>query len=560
MSRVAAGKGPRLLGVFLVFAAFELVVLGPALELPFVSDDIGYVERNAYVHELSGRNVLAILDPRGEPARNTANYAPLHLLALALEWSLFGNGVLGYHVVNALLHALTATLLAALLCRRGLPLAVGFGAAGLFLLHPANVETTAWISQLKTLLSLALALGALLCEPRRPALALLLFAAALLAKASALFALPVVAAFLWVDAGAAREWRRRSLWLLGWTAVALVYAPIQLAVFQRTAELGRLFDPSLAVHLRTVVAIAGRYLAIAFTGLGVSPFHEPGAALSWLDPWWLLGAAGGVLLAARAAVVLWRRSEEAAWWLWAAAAYLPISQVYRFLYPMADRYLYFVLPGLIGALVFLVRDDLWPRLSVALGPRLARAPTGLTPARASAVAALLLAAFFASSSHVQARVWRSPVHMALAAEARYPQGATAHLLRARRASLRGDPVAAARELRGAAATGYDRFMDIRSDPDFAAVVRHPEVHDVLRDMAAAWIATVRTRSDPSYSELYWLAFAHVLREELGEAVAVYERALAIGGSFDERIRSDLAKVRAHLAVPAAGSEPESDAP
>ena len=54
------------------------------------------------------------------------------------------------------------------------------------------------------------------------------------------------------------------------------------------------------------------------------------------------------------------------------------------------------------------------------------------------------------------------------------------LLRARRAALRGDPVTAAQELRGAAAAGYDRFMDVRGDPDFASVVRHPEFDAVLR--------------------------------------------------------------------------------
>ena len=548
MSRSASGNGLRLLGAFLVFAVLELLLLRPALELPFVSDDIHYIELNATVQSLSGENVAAILDPRGEPARDTANYAPVHLLAHALEWSLFGSQVLGYHVVNALLHALNAALLAALLVRRGLSLAVGVGAAGLFLLHPANVETAAWISQLKTLLALTLALGALLLEPRRPLAGLLLFGLACLSKASALFAVPVAAVFAWVDASAGAAWRRRAGWLCGWVGVALAYAPLQLSTFER-AEASALLHPDLSVHLRSVVAIAGRYVAIAFTGAGVAPFHEPLPATSWLDPWWLFGAVAVLLLAGRAVVALRQRREEAAWWVWVAAAYLPVSQIYRFLYPMADRYLYFVLPGLIGVLAFLFRDDdVWPRVAARVRPWLERLPTGVTPARAAALPALLLAALFVWQSHAQARVWRSPVHMALATEARYPQGSTAHLLRARRAALRGDPMAAAQELQGAVAAGYDRFMDVRSDPDFAAVVRHPEVDGVLREMAAVWIATFRARSDPSYRDLYWVAVAHVLREEFDEAISAYERALARGGRFDGRIRSDLATVRAHVAA------------
>lgn len=194
--------------VWSLFTVVALVVTWPALRCPFHSDDVGYVEKNTYVHELSLENLTAILDPWGEPARNTANYAPVHLLAHAVEWWLWGSQVVAHHVVNVLLHAMAATLLVALLLSRGLPFAPSVLAGSLFLLHPANVETVAWIFQLKSMLALSLVIAALLAHPRHPLAGLLFFALALLSKASALLALPVAAVFTLISAPREPAWRR----------------------------------------------------------------------------------------------------------------------------------------------------------------------------------------------------------------------------------------------------------------------------------------------------------------------------------------------------------------
>jgi hypothetical protein len=54
-----------------------------------------------------------------------------------------------------------------------------------------------------------------------------------------------------------------------------------------------------------------------------------------------------------------RRREESAWWVGAAAGWLPVAQIgTTFIHPMADRYLYFALPGLIGGCGFAARDAL----------------------------------------------------------------------------------------------------------------------------------------------------------------------------------------------------------
>lgn len=523
------------------FTLIALAVFAPALHGSFLSDDLGYIVTNPYVHALSLDNLRALLDPWGEPALYTANWAPVHLLAHALEWSLWGPDTTGYHVVNVVLHALATALLVALLVRRGFP-PLASGLAGLvFLVHPANVETVAWIFQLKTLACLALGVGALLAFPTRPLLAAVLFAAGLLSKASTSFALPVAAVFAWNARDPADGWRRHARWLLVWGGLFALYAAPALFSFGRQGMLAEGLHPDPWVHVRTAVAIGARYLVMAATSWGVAPFHEPPPALSWLDPWWLAGLALGGLLAARVVWALARRREEAAWWVWAAAAWAPVSQALPFLYPMADRYLYTILPGLLGAALCVAGD-----VRARFAPRAAR-PGALSPARVATAAVLVLAAVFAVRSHAQARIWRSEATLTLATVRHYPDGLAAQVVSASRAARRGDAAVAAGAARRAFERGFHRFMYFYEVPDFAAVREDPRFQAVLADMAGAWIEATRDRPRQTQADLRVRAHAHYVRGELEEAAALLEQALRLGGGFDEAVRAELAAVRARLA-------------
>jgi protein O-mannosyl-transferase len=84
------------------------------------------------------------------------NYWPLTFTVYRLEFEAWGLDVLGFHLVNIALHALTAILVWRVLVELDVPGAMF--AAAIFALHPVNVESVAWISQLKGLLSLLFAL------------------------------------------------------------------------------------------------------------------------------------------------------------------------------------------------------------------------------------------------------------------------------------------------------------------------------------------------------------------------------------------------------------------
>ena len=124
-------------------------------------------------------------------------YYPLFHSALWLMYHLWGSLPLGYHLSNILLHTAAALLLVVIMRRLRIP--GGWLAAFIFALHPIEVETAAWFSELKNTMSavfcLTAALAYLKFDARRDKryyfLAALLFLLGLLSK-TVIAALPVI--------------------------------------------------------------------------------------------------------------------------------------------------------------------------------------------------------------------------------------------------------------------------------------------------------------------------------------------------------------------------------
>jgi tetratricopeptide (TPR) repeat protein len=192
----------------------------------------------------------------------TQQYYPVVHTAFWLEHRLWGDAVVGYHLVNVLLHGLAALLVLVLARRLRLP--GGWLAAFVFALHPVCVESVAWIAEQKNTLSAVFALGAAIAYVRfdedrdrpRYALALGLFALALLSK-TAVVTLPaaLLAVIWWRRSRLA--WRRDVVPLLPWFALGGLVALATLAVEQDLLAAVRLDFP---LSWLGRVLLAGRIL------------------------------------------------------------------------------------------------------------------------------------------------------------------------------------------------------------------------------------------------------------------------------------------------------------
>ena len=163
-----------------------LLVYIPALRNEFVNwDDDGYVTGNRHVQRFSSENLGWAFT-----TFHQSNWHPLTWISHMADVALFGLDPAGHHATSILLHAANAALLALVLFRLTRDLAPSLLVAALFALHPLNVESVAWVSERKNVLSTLfwiLAVGAHARYAERPtrgryAAVAALFALGLLAK------------------------------------------------------------------------------------------------------------------------------------------------------------------------------------------------------------------------------------------------------------------------------------------------------------------------------------------------------------------------------------------
>ncbi len=157
---VAAGRAPSpptarrawLWGLLLV--AGVILAYQPAWRAGFIWDDDDYVTENPLLTAPDGlRRIWFSTDAPSQ-------YFPLVYTTLRLEHALWGLNPLGYHGVNIMLHAANALIVWQLLQRLRAPGA--WLAAAIFALHPVQVESVAWVTELKNVQSLFFFLLALL--------------------------------------------------------------------------------------------------------------------------------------------------------------------------------------------------------------------------------------------------------------------------------------------------------------------------------------------------------------------------------------------------------------
>jgi len=210
-------------------AATALAYL-PAYRAGYVWDDGKVIVQNARLRTADG---LRTIWTEAEPAPQ-GHYWPLVYTSFWIEYQLWGPNPLGYHAVNVILHIVNSVLLWLLLLRFRAPGA--WLAAAVFALHPVHVESVAWVTERKDVLSNCFYLAAFHAyvsygdrrSRRRYAAALALFLCALLSKSMTVTFPAALLLYLWWRHG--RIGRRELVSVVPFVLMAVVVPVLELAL------------------------------------------------------------------------------------------------------------------------------------------------------------------------------------------------------------------------------------------------------------------------------------------------------------------------------------------
>lgn len=292
---------------------------------------------------------------------DTGTWQPLALLSHMLDSTLYGMNAGGHHATSAVLHALNTFLLGLALLRMTGAAGPSIFVAAVFGLHPMHVESVAWISERKDVLSTFFAMLALCAYARWAetlrkrwlAAATLALAFGLLAKPM-LVTLPFILLLLdyWPLHRVHRERRLRCLGLLLAEKLAMfvlaAVACVTTITVQRAAQATSAVDAlPFVLRIENAVVAYLRYIGKTIWPMDLLIFYPH--PLDSLSPWQV--AASAAILLAITALVWWLRNRAPyllVGWFWYIVTLLPVIGLVQVgTQAMADRYNYVPMVGLL---------------------------------------------------------------------------------------------------------------------------------------------------------------------------------------------------------------------
>jgi tetratricopeptide (TPR) repeat protein len=434
MAMASGRRLPLLLGAAL--ALLTLAAYLPTLHNGFVNLDDGlYVTGNPHVQQgITGAGVAWALT-----ANVANNWHPLTLLSHLLDCQLFGLDAAGHHATSLLLHLANVVLLFAVLRRLTGAVWRSAAVAALFAVHPAHVESVAWVAERKDVLSALfwlLAMAAYGRYARRPSVGRYLPVA--LAMALGLAAKPMVVTLpfalllldIWPLERLGLGWKRLAVEKLPLLALSAASSLVTLH-YQRTSLAPLGLDP-WSLRLANAAVSYTAYLGKLLLPSNLAVFYPIPLAI----PAWKV--AGAVALLAILTALAVRTARKAPWllvgWLWFLGTLVPVIglvQVGR--QAMADRYTYIPSIGLFVAIVWGIAGLVGERRAVL------------------ATAAAVVIALLVAGTWMQAGTWRDSVTLYRHALAVTPDNYLAHLGLAKALVAKGDGAGAAEQYRAALA-------------------------------------------------------------------------------------------------------------
>jgi len=343
---------PHLLPV-IVLSGLTCLVYANSLGHDFLLnwDDRLYVVDNETIQGITGEHLKDAFT-----RFYIGNYAPLHIISYMIDYALWGLRPSGFVFSNVLIHAVNGILFYLLLFRMNRRNVFGFLAAFIFLFHPVQVESVAWISQRKNLLAMFFFLLSFhfyisYRTAGRPQgkffyiSSILAFVLALLSK-SVTVILPLVL-FLYDlcyhEKSNRKSWMANKIPYLFAAGAALLIALKSQLPENDGGRISYAIEGPLGVFY-TMLTVLARYFRIIFWPTELSAIYMPpmkvriDGAVAW-------SALFVVLLVVLGFYLYRRRKELFFWYTLFFVGLLPVSQIVPIVTLMNDRYLYFPLLG-----------------------------------------------------------------------------------------------------------------------------------------------------------------------------------------------------------------------
>jgi tetratricopeptide (TPR) repeat protein len=361
--RASKGHRPRFLILYLCvgLALVTAVAFFPALKNNFVNFD-----DNTYVYE--NPKVAAGLTRRGITWAFThfhsSNWHPLTWLSHMLDCQLYGLNAGGHHFTSVLLHAVVAILLFIVLQEMTGAVWRSVFVAAVFAIHPLRVESVAWISERKDILSglfFVLTLAAYVKHARAPSLGrylvvVLLYAFGLMCKPM-LVSLPLVLLLLdyWPLRRFTEPSSTRRLFIEKLPLIGLAAMSCLVTLFaQRLTAVSTNHIP-LAWRVGNAAVACMIYIVQMVWPLHLAPFYPHPADGQFAPgvinqlPAWQIVLAIVAIIGISIAAVLRRRERPYAFtgWFWYLVMLGPVIGIVQVgVQAHADRYTYLPQIGL----------------------------------------------------------------------------------------------------------------------------------------------------------------------------------------------------------------------
>jgi tetratricopeptide (TPR) repeat protein len=375
-------------------------------------DDTFYVIDNNAVHGFSWDNFLTVFS-----TCYVGNYAPVQMLSYMLDYEIWGFWAGGYLLTNVVIHCLNGLLIYRLLLKLHKVRFIATIATALFLLHPVQVESVAWVSQRKNLLAMLFFLLAWEfyirfkenINNRRVTtyiLSLTMFGLALMSK-SVVVIFPIVL-ILYDICFSTVHCRIRVLDKIPFVlaAVAVTFFSLKSqSIYEGGGRLLEYHGGSGLTTLYSMLPIFCDYVVMLVWPMKLSAEYSP-TIHSSLNPTVFIAAFLAGLMLYLGTRLFCKNRRAGFWVIFFILGLLPVAQIIPLNTLMNDRYLYFPIIGaaaLFALGVAKVRDNLSARSTLSLYAFLA-----------------LFFVFFSAISFRQVAVWKNAVSLWSNAVAKNP--------------------------------------------------------------------------------------------------------------------------------------------